>query len=159
MKTQTNVRLRPATEEDLPLLNAWCAENGIDNLPGIEGVTVAVAEQDTTDNLNTPDGPNSPDTPAGFVRVLQGANGYTHVNPIVVDSQHQGEGIGAVLMQDALQKYKELRLVSRGSSLGFYKHLGAEDIDWEDVDMNVVDDCVGCPIHAECNPQPVRLTL
>ena len=144
MKKQTNVRLRPATEEDLPLLNAWCAENGMDNLPGIEGVTVAVGASDA---------------PTGFVRVLQGANGYTHVNPIVVDSDHQGEGIGAVLMRDVLEKYKEVRLVSRGSSLGFYKRLGAENVNWEDIDMNVTDDCTNCPIHAECNPQPVKLTL
>lgn len=141
-QVQRMLKLRPAREDDLATLNVYCYNEGMDNLPGVENVTVAV---------------DSDDDPIGFVRVIIGNNDIAHVNPIVVNPYWRGYGVGHILMDDALGRYGELRLVSRGSSLGFYQRIGCTEIGWEDIDMTVTDDCVGCEMHKECCPQPVRL--
>ncbi len=145
MTSTNNIIIRPATEKDMPLLCAWCYMNGMDNLPNCEGVSVAANVAVAGD-------------PLGFIRIVAGKNGYAHVNPVVVDAEHKREGIGRALTAFALEKYGELRFVSRGSSLGFYEKLGAQKVGWEDIDLTVTDDCDGCPMRAECNPQPMRLT-
>ena len=141
-KIQKMIRLRPAREDDLPVLNAYCYNEGMDNLPGAEGVTVAA---------------DGDDDPVGFVRVVMGGNGFAHVNPIVVNPYWQGYGIGHILMDDALAQHGELRLVSRGSSLDFYRRIGGVEIGWDDVDLSVTDDCEGCELREECHPQPIRV--
>ena len=144
MTNASNIIIRPATEKDLPLLNAWCYLNGMDNLPSSEGVSVAA-------------GVCAPDEPLGFIRIVQGKNGFAHVNPVVVDPEHQTQGIGRALTAWALENHGELRFISRGSSLGFYENLGAQKVGWGDIDLGVTDDCIGCPMRAECNPQPMKL--
>ncbi len=172
--TNNKITLRPATEEDMSALNAWCYMNGMDNLPGVEGVTVAVRGGDGANDTNNADTASNAShannatntntntnkakgTPVGFIRIVRGANGFAHVNPIVVDPDCQHQGIGKMLTHDALKKYGELRFVSRGSSVGFYEKLGATKISWSEVDLNVTDDCDGCPMRVECNPCPMKL--
>mgnify|MGYP000889738397 CR=1 FL=1 len=52
----------------------------------------------------------------------------------------------------------ELRLISRGTSEGFYRKLGFVEMPWEDVDLEAAEeDCDNCPYRAECHPVPMRL--
>lgn len=134
-------RLRPAVESDWEYLNSYCFSEGMDNLPSLDGVTVAA---------------NEADEPVGFIRIAQGANGFAHVNPVVVHASWRGYAVGRTLVDDAQRAYGELRLVARGASRAFYDALGFECCSWEDVDMSVTENCDGCPLVDECNPQPMR---
>ncbi len=136
--------LRAAAPADKPYLDAFCFAEGMDNLPDLEGVTVAV---------------NADDEPVGFIRLVQGANGVWHVNPVVVHPTWRGYAVGRTLTERALAAKGELRLVARGAAVPFYERLGFTACAWEDVDMSVTEDCEGCPWRSECAPCPMRGTL
>ncbi|MDO4182847.1 MAG: GNAT family N-acetyltransferase [Coriobacteriia bacterium] len=141
MEVKAIVTLRPAAEDDLACLNAYCYAEGMDNLPGIENVTVAAdADNDAV----------------AFMRLAFSPAGIAHVNPIVVNPYWRGRGIGRLLTEDALERYGELRLVSRGASVPFYRALGFAEIPWEDIAPGVTDDCACCELREECNPLPMR---
>ena len=148
--------MRPAREDDLPLLNSYAYVEGMDAMPAADGITVAV---------------NSEDVPVGFIRIQQEpapergeAGGHpngaepmvAHVNPVVVYQPWRGFGVGEALTEDALSRFEELRLVSRGSSLAFYQAEGFEPVAWELIAPAVAADCDGCEMRSECNPQPMR---
>ena len=135
--------LRPAREDDLPTINAFAAVEGMADLPSIDRVTVAESEAGDV---------------VGVVRSAAEEEGVGHVNPIVVYSTWRGYGVGRALMDDALARYGELRLVSRGSSLGFYRALGFHEVPWDQIDTDIADDCNACDIHDECGPTPVART-
>ena len=135
--------LRPAREEDTDTINAYASWEGMDNMPSMENITVA---QSAAGNI------------VGFLRVAHGANGVAHVNPVVTVSTWRGYGVGRALMDDALQRFGELRLVARGESVGFYEALGYAPLTWDDVDKAVVDDCDHCAMRAECGPVPMGKT-
>ena len=132
--------LRPAQEKDLELMNYYAFWEGMDDMPSLDNITVAV---------------NADDQCVGFLRIAFGGNGIAHVNPVVTAPQWRGYGVGRALMDDALAKHGELRLISRGSSRSFYQSLGYQEIAWEDVDMTVTDDCNGCEMREECDPLPM----
>lgn len=136
--------LRPAVEDDLEAINTYAYWEGMDVMPSLDNITVAESADGDV---------------VGFIRIAMGANGIAHVNPVVTVETWRGYGVGKALVEDALAKYGELRLVSRGSSLGFYHAVGFENVPWEDIDMAVVDDCEGCEMREECNPQPCRKKL
>ncbi len=136
--------LRPAHEEDTETINTYASWEGMDNMPSVENITVA---QSAAGDI------------VGFLRVARGANGVMHVNPVVVVSTWRGYGVGRALMQDALQRFGELRLVSRGESVGFYEALGFAPISWDDVDKAEVDDCDNCPVREDCGPLPMGRAL
>lgn len=133
--------LRPAREADRAYLDLYTYAEGMDYLPSLEGVTVAA---------------NADDEPVGFIRIAQGANGFAHVNPVVVHASWRGYGVGQALVDDAQRTYGELRLIARGSSKPFYDKLGFAECDWGDVDTTVTEDCDGCPMREECAPCPMR---
>lgn len=138
-------RLRPAVEDDLPALCALSRGEGMDDIPGIEGVTVA--ESNVGDIV-------------GFVRLVVGpANGIAHVEPIVTYPTWQGYGVGRALMEHALEERGEIRLVSRGTSTPFYQRLGYEPCEWDMIDTSVTEDCIGCPHWDECQPVPMVKTI
>ena len=134
--------LRPATQDDKPWLDSYCYAEGMANLDGVEGVTVAA---------------NASDEPVGFVQIAQGSNGVAHVYPIVVHSTWRGHDVGRALIEDAHSKHGELRLVSRGSSIGFYERLGFLPCEWELIDDEQTEGCVDCTMKDECGPLPMRL--
>ena len=138
--TEELFTLRPAREGDMALINAYAYGEGMPNLPGIDGVTVAA---------------DAEDLPVGFIRVKRGDNGVAHVNPVVVYGPWRGYGVGRALVEDALARAGELRLVSRGGSLAFYRALGFEDVPWEAIDVEVASECDGCELIDECKPVPV----
>ena len=136
--------LRPAREEDLDYINTYTFSEGMDKVPSLDNITVAANDEDQV---------------VGFIRIVIGANGAAHVNPVITVSTWRGYGVGRALMEDALVKYGELRLVSRGSSVGFYKTLGYDEISWNDIDKLVVDDCDHCEAFDECKPLPMGKVL
>ena len=133
--------LRAAVEADRPYLDAYCYAEGMDNLPSMEGVTVAV---------------NADDEPVGLIRIAVGANGAAHVNPVVTYEAWRGFGVGRALMEAARAEHGELRLVARGASVPFYRALGLVDCGWEAIDLSVTENCEGCDLTEECHPQPMR---
>lgn len=134
--------LRAAKPEDKTWLDSYCYAEGMANLDGIEGVTVAANQQDE---------------PVGFIQIALGNNGVAHVYPIVVHPSWRGYDVGRALIEDAHGKHGELRLVSRGSSVGFYEKLGFEPCDWSLVDDEQTEGCSDCTMKAECAPLPMRL--
>lgn len=136
--------MRPAREGDRPYLDSYCYSEGMDNLPDLERVTVAV---------------NSADEPVGFIRIAIGSNGVAHVNPVVVHKSWRGYRVGETLMEQEQQRYGELRLVARGSSKGFYDRLGFEPCPWDEVDLSVTENCDVCTLVEECQPCPMKKVL
>ena len=123
-------------------VNAYAAWEGMDAIPSIEGETVAV---------------NEDDVPIGFLRVwVDASDGQAYVNPIVVYEPWRGYGIGRALMEDAKKRFGGIRLVSRGSSIPFYRALDYADIGWELIAPEIAGDCDGCEMREECTPQPME---
>lgn len=133
--------IRDARQEDKTVLDSYANAEGMDAIPSIEGVRVAVNEDDEV---------------VGFVRVVTSKEGVAFVNPVVTYRTWQGFGVGRALMDEALSRHGELRLVSRGSSRAFYDVLGYEPIGWDLIEMSLVDDCDHCTMRDECGPQPMR---
>ncbi len=133
--------LRAAKPEDKQLIDVYTYHEGMDFVPGLEGITVAV---------------NADDLPVGFIRIKKDRAGIANIYPIVINAQWRGYGVGKRLVEDALETYGELRLVSRGSAYGFYKSLGFEECDWSLIDPDAAEDCPSCTMRDECDPQPMR---
>lgn len=133
--------LRPAVEADRPYLDSYTYAEGMDYLPSLDGVTVAA---------------NAGDEPVGLIRIVRDSMGVAHINPVVVHASWRGYGVGKALVDDAQQRFGELRLVSRGSSKPFYDALGFEECGWEMIEKGVSEDCDGCELRDECCPQPMR---
>ena len=134
--------IRDARADDKPVLDAYANAEGMDAIPGIEGVRVAV---------------NGDDEVVGFIRIaLDEEDGTAFVNPVITHETWRGYGVGRALMDEALARHGELRLVSRGGSLAFYEALGYEHIGWDLIKMALVDDCDHCELRDECGPVPMR---
>lgn len=134
--------LRPARVDDMPWLNAYCAAEGMANLDDSVDVTVAV---------------NDADEPVGFIQIAYGSRGVAHIYPIVVHPSWRGFDVGRTLIEDAHAHHGELRLVSRGSSIGFYERLGFVECPWDAIDNELTEGCVDCPMADECHPLPMWL--
>lgn len=135
--------LRDARESDLPSVDFMALGEGMDRMPGIERMRVAV---------------NDADEVVGFLRLQPDAQGVAYVNPVVVYPTWRGQGVGRALMDDAHERAGELRLIARGTSVGFYRKLGFTNMSWADTDQSAAsEDCDGCPYRVDCKPQPMRL--
>lgn len=135
--------IRDAREADMDLLNLYAHAAGMDRMPGIDRIRVAVNEDDVA---------------VGFCRLQDDVNGIAYVNPIVTYEVWRGYGVGRALIEDARVRAGELRLISRGASEGFYRKLGFVEMPWEDVDLEAAEeDCDNCPYRESCHPVPMRL--
>jgi len=135
--------IRDAREADMGLVNSYANAAGMDRMPGVERIRVAVNEDDVV---------------VGFCRLQDDANGIAYVNPIVTYEPWRGYGVGRALIEDAHARAGELRLISRGTSEGFYRKLGFAEMSWEDVDLEAAsEDCDNCPYRETCGPVPMRL--
>lgn len=135
--------IRDARIHDMPLIDSYASAEGMDHIPGPRGVRVAV---------------NADDEVVGFCRLQADANGISYVNPIVTYGLWRGYGVGRALIEDAHARAGELRLISRGTSEGFYRKLGFVEMPWEDVDLEAAsEDCDNCPYRETCGPVPMRL--
>ena len=136
--TIRNARLR-----DMPLIDSYAHAEGMDRIPGPARVRVAV---------------NADDEVVGFCRLQDDANGVAYVNPIVTSANWRGLGVGRALIADARARAGELRLISRGTSEGFYRALGFAEMGWDEVDLEAAsEDCHNCPYRAACGPVPMKL--
>lgn len=136
--------IRDARETDMELIDAYAQAEGMDRIPGPDRVRVAV---------------NGDDAVVAFCRLQDDANGVAYVNPIVTYSAWRGYGVGRALIEDAQTIAGELRLISRGTSEGFYRKLGFVEMSWGDVDLKAAsEDCDNCPYREACGPVPMRLT-
>ena len=123
----------------------YAHEAGMDRIPGPERVRVAV---------------NADDVVVGFCRLQDDVNGIAYVNPVVTYSVWRGYGVGRALMEDARAIAGELRLIARGTSEGFYRKLGFEEMSWDEVDLEAAsEDCDNCPYREACGPVPMKLRL
>ena len=135
--------IRDAREGDMFLIDLYAKAEGMDRIPGIEHVRVAV---------------NDDDEVVGFCRLQDDANGIAYVNPIVTYGAWRGYGVGRALIEDARAIAGELRLIARGTSEGFYRKLGFVEMPWSMTDMFAAsEDCDNCPYREACNPTPMRL--
>ena len=135
--------IRDATERDMFLIDLYAQAEGMDRIPGPDRVRVAVNEDDEV---------------VAFCRLQDDANGIAYVNPIVTYAPWRGYGVGRALIDDARSIAGELRLIARGTSVGFYRALGFVDMPWSMTDQAAAsEDCDNCPYRAACNPLPMRL--
>ncbi len=134
--------LRPTKKDDFPYLVMMTEGQEIGIPPNyMEGGWSAV---------------NFQDIPVGYIHVEATEQG-PHVGPVVVFENWQGYDIGTALIHKARELYGPIKLVSNGTSNGFYDKLGFEKIDWDDVDSTFHRDCLSCPYFEQCGPQPYIL--
>lgn len=136
-----DLKIRKALPKDMELINAYAYSEGMDRIDDADGIDVAV---------------DAEDVPVGFIRIVQDQNGISHIYPIVIYEPWRGYGVGRMLIEDAYSEFGELRLVSRGSSKGFYDKLGFEECDWSLIGEGLSEDCPNCSFRDECDPAPMR---
>ena len=137
--------IRDARLSDMELIDSYAHAEGMDCIPGPNRVRVAV---------------NDDDVVVGFCRLQDDANGIAYVNPIVTYAAWRGYGVGRALIEDAREIAGELRLIARGTSVGFYRRLGFVEMDWSETDQAAAsEDCDNCPYRAACGPVPMKLVL
>lgn len=134
------VTIRAAKDGDLTTIVAFAALEGM-------------GEAETPENIFVAE--NGDGEVVGFIRLVFDGQGVCHVNPVVVYPTWRGLGVGRLLVDFAFEKYGELRLVSRGSSLGFYEKLGFEPIEWEKIHPPIAAECDECELFEECGPRPL----
>ena len=135
--------IRNARFDDMPYIDAYANAEGMASIPGPFRVRVAV---------------NRKDEVVGFCRLQDDVNGIAYVNPIVTCSTWRGYGVGRALIEDAREIAGELRLISRGTSEGFYRKLGFQEMTWSEVDLEAAsEDCDNCPYRDSCGPVPMKL--
>ncbi|MEG1397363.1 MAG: GNAT family N-acetyltransferase [Raoultibacter sp.] len=132
--------LRAASDRDLPVLDSYAAAEGMGNIPCADHVCVAV---------------NDSDEIVGFIRLVFDDAKVCHVNPVVVYPSWRGVGLGRALIDYAAQRFGEVRLVSRGSSLAFYEALGFTPLPWDEIKPEIVEECTECELRDECHPVPL----
>ncbi|MDR0513652.1 MAG: GNAT family N-acetyltransferase [Coriobacteriaceae bacterium] len=136
--------IREAHGRDLAAVDALSLAEDMGHIGSLQDVQVAVNHEDQV---------------VGFIRLVFDDKGVCHVSPVVVYPTWRRFGVGRALVEGALGRHGELRLVSRGSSLAFYQSLGFEETPWETILGTIAHDCDECPIIEECKPVPLRKSL
>lgn len=133
-----------ATDADMEKVNDLFESQKFPPAPSSKGVRMAVGE--SGDMLG-----------ALFVEVAH--DGTDNVKTVVVSPECRRLGVGAALMEDALRTHPDLRLVSRGVSMGFYEAIGFKRCGWEDIDPQYRADCDSCEDYLTCYPVPFRSAI
>ena len=135
--------IRDARQEDMAAIDALAHDEGMDRIPGPERVRVATSIRGDV---------------VAFCRLQDDVNGIAYVNPIVTHPLWRSRGVGRALIEDARSLAGELRLISRGTSEGFYRKLGFVEMPWSEVDLEAAsEDCDNCPWRDTCGPVPMKL--
>ncbi|MBN1538347.1 MAG: GNAT family N-acetyltransferase [Anaerolineales bacterium] len=138
MATPEVVHLRWGTPADKSIITALLKRENMGE--GIDPAECLIAEADT--GL------------LGFARVEE-VDGESYLRPIIVSPQGKGKGIGRFLMQGLQQKWDKLLLVARGDAVGFYRKLGFEIVNWQELAEVIHQECVQCPDIDKCCPTPM----
>ena len=138
------VSIRDARVDELTEVNDLFDAQRFPPAPSVQGVRVA--ESGNAELLG-----------ALFVEVAP--DGSDNVKTVVVRPESRGLGVGAALMADALSAHPDLRLVSRGESVGFYESIGFKRCGWEDIDPQYRADCDSCEDLPTCHPVPFRSAI
>ena len=133
-----------ASDSDMDAVNGLFGSQKFPPAPGTEGVRIA---RDDAGRM------------LGAIFVEVAPDGTDNVKTVVVDPEFHGLGVGAALMEDALRTHPDLRLVSRGVSVGFYEAIGFERCGWEDIDPQYRADCDSCEDFPTCFPVPFRSAI
>lgn len=142
MNIEKLVKLRPTKEKDFSYLVLMAQGQEVGIPPNyLEGGISAV---------------NADDIPVGYIHIQKTPLG-AHVAPVVVFDNWRGHGVGSLLIKRALKIHGELKLVSNGSSNGFYEKLGFEPIGWDEIEPEFQRDCLDCEFYKQCNPKPYLL--
>jgi len=160
MKAGESQHMCPLAYSDLFSIREACD----DDLQGIDIISEDVDMPVIEDAENTLVAVNHEDLPVGFIRIklidLEGGAGkgpggqHAYVYPVAVLRSWQGYDVGTVLMDVALEKYGELRLVACTPSHGFYQRLGFRKASWDEIAPDIAHDCEVCPSADTCTPQP-----
>lgn len=133
--------IRDAVDADMELVRALFAEEGMGSITSPEGVRVAA----------------SPDNVIyGAIRCELMADGVWYIRPIVVFEVARGRGVGRTLVEDALKRHPDLRLVSEGSAAAFYDACGFEHCSFDEIDPVLIGECEACPGKDTCGPVPFK---
>lgn len=100
--------LRPAREGDWELINYYAYREGMDAIPSLENVTVAA---------------NGDDDCVGFCRLAFSEAGIAHVNPVVINEQWRGYGVGgrsSTMLERITMRFAWWRAGSQSSSIAFW---------------------------------------
>jgi GNAT superfamily N-acetyltransferase len=138
------LKIVDASDSDMKSVNNLFGSQKFPPAPSAEGVRIAL---DDGKRL------------LGAIYVEVAPDGTDNVKTVVVDSECRGHGVGAALMEDALRTHPDLRLVSRGVSVGFYEALGFKRCTWDDIDPQYKADCDSCEDFPTCFPVPFRSAL
>ena len=152
--------MSPKTDNDLfSIRQAY-----IDDMPGIRYISDDVDMPVIESTVNTFVAVNYEDIPIGFIRIkLLDAKGDTDeepgsrhafVYPVAVLSSWQGYDVGTALIDVALEKFGELRLVACTPSQGFYRRLDFKEASWDQIAPEIARDCNRCSSKDTCTPQP-----
>lgn len=95
----------------------------------------------------------------GAIYVETAPDGTDNVKTVVVKQEARGLGVGTALIKDALRDHPDLRLVSRGVSVGFYEALGFLRCGWDAIDPQYKADCDSCEDFPTCFPVPFRSAI
>lgn len=142
VKGNSGITIRNAEEKDLPWIHDLLRHEDMDEYSDVEHLLVACRA----------------DHPAGFIR-LKYTDCGVHVAPIIVECAMRGEGIGYLLMKEASKRVGELKLVARGSAVGFYRALGMKECSFEVISTELEEDCTACSMKEDCKPIPFRGTI
>ena len=134
--------LRPTREDDAPYLALMAQGQEVGIPPNYLDIGICAV--------------NADDVPVGYIHVELTGLG-PHVAPVVVFPNWREHGVGSALVRHAREAYGPLKLVSNGSSNGFYEKLGFIEVAWEEIEPSFQRDCLACEYYAQCGPKPYLL--
>lgn len=134
-------RIRDCVPEDMELIRYLFAVEGFGDLTDHTNVRVAVAEGNTI---------------YGAIRCEEASDGSWNVRPVVVFDSVQSKGVGRALINDALKKHPDLKLVARGEIEPFYLKCGFERCEWSEIAPEFITECNLCPDRSTCAPIPFK---
>lgn len=91
----------------------------------------------------------------GFVR-LEFVGAAPYIRPVAVWPDACNMGVGSKLLRIVLDTHATVRAVSRGPAAEFYRRLGFERTEWNEVHAPFREECDLCPGRTRCAPQPMK---
>ena len=84
------------------------------------------------------------------------------IRSLAVDESCQGKGVGSALVQHCIADARSLaisRIFTLTYQAGFFRRLGFDEIDKQELPHKVWSDCLNCPHFPDCNEEAFLLKL